>query len=189
MYPRRAQPAAEIERSTGRRRAKEVLSQQNRGFFAACLLAEMGDSSAYEPLIALATSSSSPPVNVFQALVPLGDNRAIEPLKGLLARSYGPTRAAVVEALLRLETPGIFEQTVADITKFRQSDLSAPLLGALDVRGGRRAPFPSWNRIWTTSICGVPRQSDSGRWACRSDRSIITTTQRGQLCACGRRAH
>ena len=82
---------------------------------AACLLAEMGEQSALEPLLRQLASSAQIDYNVTRALGKLGDERAVEPWKTILDNRHDSARTLILEALLMLKAPGVREQILDEI--------------------------------------------------------------------------
>jgi HEAT repeat protein len=82
---------------------------------AACLLAEMGEQSALEPLLRQLASGAQIDFNVTRALGKLGDERAVEPLKKILDNRRDSARTLILEALLMLKAPGVREQILDEI--------------------------------------------------------------------------
>ena len=98
---------------------------------AACLLAEMGQPAALDPLLKRLVPGERITPQVPLALAELGDPRAIGPLKQALERSYGSTRFAVIEAMLTLKVAGTHDRTVAEIQRSPDAEQTGGLLWAL----------------------------------------------------------
>jgi HEAT repeat protein len=140
---------------------KEMLSREPPSWQAACLLAEMGDACAYDVLIELAAPGGSQSFeDVCRALGALGDKRAVEPLREKLAVLRGWRRAPVLQALMMLEAPGVFEQTVDEIATSARAEWGMGLLAAVGRAAGNRAVpvlarYLDDDRLWRVAATGL----------------------------------
>ncbi len=159
-------------------RLKEMLSHDPSSWTAALTLADMGESAAYDLLMAWAMDRErmrSP--EVYVALGKLGDKRAIEPLQKMLETSYGQKRAAIVEVLLLLDAPGIFEQTTQRITgggMLPGGEVNS-LLAALGRAAGNRAIPVLEQYLDNEKLCHV---AASGLWEVGSPEAITVLQTR-----------
>ncbi len=159
-------------------RLKEMLSQDQSSWTAALTLADMGESAAYDRLMAWAMDREhlrSP--DVYVALGKLGDKRAIEPLQKMLEASYGQKRAAIVEALLLLDAPHIFEQTTQQITGGGippRGEVNS-LLAVLGRAAGNRAIPVLEQHLDSEELCRV---AASGLWDVGTPEAIIALQKR-----------
>ncbi|MGI6417095.1 MAG: HEAT repeat domain-containing protein [Thermoguttaceae bacterium] len=121
---------------------QEVMAKSEKDYVAenaACLLAEMGEASALEPLLKRLALKERVSPNVTRALAKLGDKRAIEPLQEApLGFSMGGG-SAVREALLTLGAPGVREQVLAELARSPQSTQTSWNLWALRRAEGQAA--------------------------------------------------